>query len=453
MNRTKAQSDGFLLLCLGVLVFLVVGIGVRLAQRDTPMDVRMLHACTRCVIDHCDPYNADDVASMYLKAGGPSPSSPGDRNTLRFESMYVYLPTIFIFTAPIARLPFAAFYLVWVTLVAGSFLLSALLVWDIGRTHAPLLTGALLGFYLVNSGSTISAANPGSLAVSLCIVSVWCFFSKRFEIAGAFCLAASLAIKPHDSGLVWLFLIALGGEVRKRALQGLLIYVCLSLPILLWMHHASPHWIPELQTHLATLSAHGAVSDAGPSTVFRRGALMITNLQSAVSLIRDDPSFYNPTAYVACLLIFATAVYLTLRFRPGGEERWLAMASVAALSMLPIYHRLYDSKLCLLTIPACALLSKKGGRVANLSLLMTASALIVTSELPWAFYLGVAARMHATAGALLPLLIASVTVPIPATLLIVSVFYLWVYRKQLRTTAGFTARTDDGSVRVAQPWA
>lgn len=453
MNQIKAQSDGFLLFCLGVLVFLVVGIGVRLAQRDTPMDVRMLHACTRCVIDHCDPYNANDVASMYLKAGGPAPSSPGDRATLQFESMYVYLPTIFVFTAPIARLPFAVFYVVWVTLVAGSFLLSAFLVWDIGKTHAPLLTGALLGFYLANSGSTISAANPGSLAVSLCIVSVWCFFSKRFEIAGAFCLAVSLAIKPHDSGLAWLFLIALGGEVRKRALQSLLIYACLSLPMLLWINHTSPHWAHELRTHVATLSAPGAVSDAGPSTVFRRGALMITNLQSAISLIRDDPSFYNPSTYVVCLLIFAAAVVLTLRFRPLEEERWFAVASVAALSMLPVYHRLYDSKLCLLTIPACAILSKRGRWVANLSLLMTASALIVTSELPWAFYLGVAARMHATAGALLPLLIASVVVPIPAALLIVSVFYLCIYAKRLRTTAGSSAGTDDGSLRVSQPWA
>jgi hypothetical protein len=181
---------------------------------------------------------------------------------------------------------------------------------------------------------------------------------------------------------------------------------------------------------------------------------MITNLQSAVSLIRDNPSFYNPITYAVCLVLFGAFVFLALRYRSSAEEHWLAVASIAALTMLPIYHRLYDSKLVLLTVPACAILSQKGGRTAKLSLLMSASALIVTSELPWAFYIVLAAKLHSTAGALLPLLIASVAVPIPLTLLIVTVFYLWVFARDVRATpvneSGIrSSRVDDGSVSVA----
>jgi hypothetical protein len=35
-------------------------------------------------------------------------------------------------------------------------------------------------------------------------VAAWCFIKGRFIPAGILCLAVSLAIKPHDAGLVWL---------------------------------------------------------------------------------------------------------------------------------------------------------------------------------------------------------------------------------------------------------
>ncbi len=51
--------------------------------------------------------------------------------------------------------------------------------------------------------------------------------TMRCVWVGILCLAVSLAIKPHDGGLVWLYFILAGGAFRKRALQSLVVTLAL----------------------------------------------------------------------------------------------------------------------------------------------------------------------------------------------------------------------------------
>ena len=55
----------------------------------------------------------------------------------------------------------------------------------------------------------------------------------NYKLAGILCMAVSLAIKPHDSGLVWFYFLLAGGVYRKRALQTLAVTVLLALPAIL----------------------------------------------------------------------------------------------------------------------------------------------------------------------------------------------------------------------------
>ena len=50
--------------------------------------------------------------------------------------------------------------------------------------------------------------------------------------------------------------------------------------------------------------------------------------------------------------------------------------------MLPVYHRPYDAKLLILTVPACAALWAQGGARRWLGMLATSAAIGVTSDLP-----------------------------------------------------------------------
>jgi hypothetical protein len=184
----------------------------------------------------------------------------------------------------------------------------------------------------------------------------------------------------------------------------------------------------ELRSNVGILSAHGGVSDPGPATVLTRGTLTITDLQSAISLLWDNQHFYNAISYGISALILAALAFATLRSRPSAQRVWIALAAVSALTMLPVYHRQYDAKLLILTIPACALLWSEDALISRLAVLVTSAGLLFTSDLPWAFFLAFISKLHLSASGLSHgILIALLAISVPLSLLTVCVFYMWVY--------------------------
>ena len=429
MQRDKAQSDGFLLLSLGALIFVALGFLMLTARKDSGLDFRIAYSTAGCLVEHRDPYNQDVLLRTYQENGGTLPQ--GGVETLRSEGLYIYLPTIFVATVPLLLFPMSLAYLLWTAIAALGFLIAAWMMWDVGKEYAPLLTGALLCCYLANSGSLISTGNAASIALSLGIIGAWCILRDKWVAAGVLCMALSLAIKPHDSAFLWLALLFCGGAFRRRALQSLAVMACVSLPFVVWLWRIAPHWIEEMRAHIAVLSAHGAVSDPGPATVLNRGTLALTNLQAVFSLMWDDPRFYNAASYAICLAMAVVAIVVTLRRRPTETARWVAMAFAAALTLLPVYHRQYDSKLLILTIPACALLWARRGRMGRTAVVMTALGLLVTSDLPWAFYLATTSKMHFS-GTAERLHFLSLALPVPCVVAGVALYYLVVYLKTMR---------------------
>lgn len=427
MNGDKARSDGFLLLCLGGLIFVATGFLMITAQRGMGLDFRMVHNSARCLFEHRDPYNQADLLQAYRENGGKlPPECCGDLASLLIETRYVYLPTIFAVTWPLALLPLRLAFVLWTLLAAGGFITAAAMMWEVGKAHAPLLTGALLGLLLANSGTLICTGNAASLAISLSIIGAWCLLRERAVVFGIICMAMSLAVKPHDSILIWLALFLSGGTVRKRAMQSLAVLAGVTVPVLLWVWHIAPHWFSELHSHVTEILAPGALDDPGPANVLKRGTMTYTNLQSVLSLIRDDPRFYNLASYSIGFLMVGIFVLVTMKFRTSKEGRWLAMAFACAATLLPFYHRHYDSKLLLLTIPACALLWSRKGTLGKLALIVTTLGLLMASDLPWAIYIGQTADLQLS-GIWASLYFYSRALPIPCAIAIVALFYLVAY--------------------------
>ena len=96
-------------------------------------------------------------------------------------------------------------------LTAGSLTLAGFLMWVTAAKSAPDISFYMVCFILVNSGVAFAGGNPAGIVVSLCAIAAWCFIQERCVVLGMACLAVSLAIKPHDSGFVWLyFLLSVG---------------------------------------------------------------------------------------------------------------------------------------------------------------------------------------------------------------------------------------------------
>jgi hypothetical protein len=97
-------------------------------------------------------------------------------------------------------------------------------------------------------------------------------------------MAASLAIKPQDAGLVWLYFLLSRGEYRKRTLQTLAVTIVFDLAGILWVGQVVSHWMQGLHSSLPVASVRGNSSDPGPAQVHGPDPGSAVNLQTVVSV-------------------------------------------------------------------------------------------------------------------------------------------------------------------------
>ena len=161
-------------------------------------------------------------------------------------------------------------------------------MWDIAAEAAPLLAGVLILLILADSELFLVLGNPAGVAVSFCVIPVWCFLRERWEMLGVICLAISLMLKPHDGGLVWLYFLLAGGAYRKRAWQTLGLVAVLSLPAVIWVSIVAPDWLAELRSLLSAYSSHGDINDPGPASMASHGIGMVISLQSVIKAFQDE---------------------------------------------------------------------------------------------------------------------------------------------------------------------
>ncbi len=428
---TKARLDGLYLLLLGTAVFLLLGAAL-VHNAPAPMsDFKAVYYGARLLIQHDDPYREGEILRVYQADGGSFPPDPDiSRSVRRSILVCINLPVTLFLVSPFAMLPWAPAHLLWMTLMAGSLIFAAFLMWNLGANYAPAISGLLIGFMLANSEVLVIIGNSAGIVVSLCVIAVWCFLKHRFVPIGVLCLAIGLAAKPHDAGPVWLYFLLAGGVYRKRALQTLLVTLALALPAVLWVSNVAPHWPQELHSNLLATSARGDLNDPGPASMGAHTLGMIISLQTVVSAFRDDPRIYNPVTYLVCAPPLLLWAFVTLRSRFSPARAWLGLAAISALAMLPVYHRIYDAKLLLLTVPACAMLWAEGGLIGWLALLVTSAGFVLTGDLPWVIFLALIRTLHLPAAGLSGQIVASALVfPVPLALLAMGVFYLWVYAR------------------------
>jgi hypothetical protein len=423
MKRTRRIALALMLLSSGISILW----GFSLGQTGNGwLDFRAVYYGTRCLLKHHNPYNVSELESFYRAEGGESPSE--NIQAHQAITLYVNMPTTFLFIAPFAMLPWGPAHVLWMTLTAGVFILAALLMWNLGASYAPGVSLFLVCILLANCEMLFSNGNVSGIAVSLCMVAVWCFLEERFVPAGILCLAVSLAIKPHDAGLVWLYFLLAGAPHRKRALQTLLVTAVLGLSAYMWVSHVAPHWMLDWQSNLSAISAPGGINNPAPASLTGRIAAMVIDLQAAISVFWNDPRIYNTASYLVCGALLLVGAVRTLRSRFSQARAWLALAAIVPLTMLVTYHRPWDAKLLLLAVPACAMMWAEGGATGRIALMVTAAGLVLTGDLPLAILSILSNRLHVgTAGIFAQMLTVVLIRPASLILLVMGIFYLWVY--------------------------
>ena len=428
MSNVRSKSVILILLCSAFSI--VTGRLLDQSSGAGTSSYRAVYFGARCLIQHADPYNPDQFSRVYMAESGALPKDPVRRPLfLRAVMVCVNLPTTLFLLIPLALLPWGLSSVLWLALIAVSLTMAAVLTYDLTVKQNSPLPLILICFIMANCQVLFTVANTAGIAVGLCVIAVWCFIRQRFEWMGVFALAFSLALKPHDSGLVWLWLLVSGGVLRKRALQTAILVATIALPAVLVVAHSAPHWRTELAGNLAATSAHGDISDPGPASNSRQGSAdIIIDLQTVLSLFRDDPRFYNPATYLSCGLLILLWLGSGLLSRPVQLSRLDALACLAPLTMLISYHRPYDAKLLLLAIPAISLLKAERGRWRNLAVVVTTAAVFFTSDLPLALLAALTRALRVpNLGSSDRILLLPMLRPTPIALLLMAVVFLCIY--------------------------
>ena len=432
LNMNSTRRIGLLVLLLSSGLFIVWGSFIEHTSSGGMADFKAIYFGARCVIHHSDPYKEAEFLCVYRAEGGVIPFDPTvSMLFLRAVPVCINLPTALFIVAPFSFLGWGPAHVLWMFLTAACLMLSSFLAWTLAADWAPGVSLFLICIALANSEILFSGGNLAGIAVSLCVMAVWCFLKDRFVPAGALCLAVSLAFKPHDAGLVWLYFLLAGGVYRKRALHTLVVAVLLSVPAVLWVSHVAPNWMQELHSNLSATSGHGDLNDPGPASIAFHNVNMVVDLQSVVGVFRDDPRIYNPITYLVCGALLLMWSIRTVRSRFSQASAWFALAAVAPLSLLPVYHREYDAKLLLLTVPACAMLWAGGDTLRWLALLLNTAGIVLTGDIPAAILVLLTRNLHLNTGELIGQILTVVLIrPAPLVLLAMAIFYLWVYLRR-----------------------
>lgn len=436
-NPKPAWLASYLALTLCAAISIVFGSMIGLKLHSTT-DFRAVYYGTRCLLQHHNPYSVSEMEHFIDEVHAMRPTESYEQR--QAVTLYVNLPGTFIFIAPFAILPFDFAQVLWLVLLAVLLLLAGFLTWCIGVRFAPGLSLFLTCLVLANSFVIFSGGNTAGVAVPLCLVSVWCFLRARFAAIGILCMAFSLAIKPHDSGLVWLFFFLAGGVYRKRALQSLIGMGALVLSGVLWVSLVAPHWIQDWRVNMSLISSPGHINDPGPGSIVGFHNLgPVIDLQSVLSVFWENPLFYNSVTYLICGAMLLLWALVTLKSRFLNDRAWLALAAIAPLTMLITYHRPWDAKLLLLAIPGCAVVWAQGGVTRWAAFLVTAATLLSVGDIPLAIGIILAGKADLPpTGLYAQISRVLFDRPIPLVLLVSAVFYLWVYFRSAKLDGGET---------------
>jgi glycosyl transferase family 87 len=355
-----------LVLCIAAIVFFAVGAGRAFRASN---DLVPVYTGARCLVHDCNPYDTKQLEQQFFEGGGRPVELPS------WEiDVPVYPPSTFLVLSPLALLRFPIARLLWFLLNGCLFVTSAGLILSLCPRPQQWLATALGSFIVATSGILLVLGQPAAFAISLVIIGCYLFLRGSFLPLGAFLFTLSLAVKPQIGGLIVVYFLAqrIHWRYAAVALTGALA-ILLSAGLILRLHPRSADWTSTLRANLSATLSPGGSADPRPANIEAVGD---PNLQTLTSIFFSDARMFNAVAYSIFVILLAALIVVVLRANAAPELYFLALAAVSILSLTPVYHRFYDTRLLLLTIPAVLIVFQKRRLLGALIAVLTVLAVV-----------------------------------------------------------------------------
>jgi hypothetical protein len=220
-------------------------------------------------------------------------------------------PTVALFTAPLAPLPFPAAYVIWLLLIAIAVLLAWWLASPGGRWSRAGHLVALLALLPVGLGLSVGQA---VFVVFSSVLAAWWLLRRGHEVAAGLVLVLIL-LKPQEAALVPMALLVIG---RRRAFAA---------------------WVAG-----AAVFSIGALAAIGPGglTAYAARAIEVSRHPQGWASVPDLslPSLVGGGYFGLASIVFVALVALFAAWanRERGIELPMAIAIVASLAATPYLH-------------------------------------------------------------------------------------------------------------------
>jgi Glycosyltransferase family 87 len=356
-----------LVLFISSLVLLAAG-GARVIHSSN--DFVPVYTGARCLLHGCNPYDTTQLEQQFFQGGGRRGELPSWQ-----IDVPVYPPSTFLVLSPLALLQFPFARLLWFLLNGCLFVTAAGLIHSICPPSHRWLATILVSFFLVTAAILLVLAQPAVLAIALLVIGSYLFLRGRLLGLGAGLFMLSLAVKPQIGGFIVLYFLAqrIYWRYAAVALAGAAaILLCAGL--ILGHHPRSAGWASTLRANLSATLSPGGSADPRPAN---HQAVGDENLQTLTSIFFDDARRFNAVAYAVFLALLAAGILAARKTNAGLERHFLVLGTLSVLTLTPVYHRFYDTRLLLLSIPAVVIVFEKrrllGALIAVLTVLATVS--------------------------------------------------------------------------------
>lgn len=284
-----------------------------------------------------------------------------------------YPPTAFVLLTPVAVLPWPVAHYLWLAILLACFVATVLSVraladlpWGEPRTYLYFaLALALAPFHTAFAAGSIVIV---AVAVSVCAISA---AARQQIVLAGILLAVAIGLKPQI-GLPFLLYYLLRRRWRITAIACAALAAFFAIAVVRLAANAAP-WFANYLGDNRVLFASGSLGDFTEHGPLRFGLI---NLQVVTYAISGNRDFANLLALPIAGIMSLAWLYLLFR-RPNQSKTLLHLSTIAVLSLLPVYHRLYDASLLILPLAWClTALAGRSARLAKIALVLIAIFLV-----------------------------------------------------------------------------
>jgi hypothetical protein len=252
-----------------------------------------------------------------------------------------YPPMCFLLLAPLSVPPWRIAQPLWMVISLMAFALTALSLASLIGLHlyekrTYLFLAVALALAPFHTG--LATGSIAILSVGASAMAVWAA-KHRWNLSAGALVALAVGLKPQI-GLPFLVYYILRRRWSIVGVALLVVGILMGVTILRLTASHTP-WLQNYEHDNEVLFTSGSLGDFTDKNPLRFG---LVNLQVLLYTFVPNRSFVNALAFAVGAAM--GLIWLLLARRYGnGQDEILELSTLLILSLLPIYHRLYDASL------------------------------------------------------------------------------------------------------------